>query len=285
MTDNLAKVDTAMRTGPEPSSPRTIRGQVAAARDFFDGILAWRLWSTLGWSDIRQRYRRSVLGPFWMTLSMTALVIVLGFVYSRIFQTEIETYLPFLALGFILWVFISTTITESCEAFRENAQLIKQIKIPYSIYVLRVVWRNFIVLLHTIIIFIPISIVFDLKPQLVMLLALPGLLLLCINLIWLGFVLAILSARFRDVPPIVATVVQLTLFASPIMWPVTAIGEHRFIADINPIYHLLELVRAPLLREEPALLSWTVGLGLALIGSLIAVSLFRRLSRQVVYWV
>jgi lipopolysaccharide transport system permease protein len=283
-------LDGSARSGPAQTGiesqarPRASRGSTTFGRDFYEGILAWRLWSSLAWNDIKQRYRRSVLGPFWITLSMGVLVIVLGYIYSRIFHTDIETYLPFLSLGFILWGFISTTITESCEAFRHGARIIKQIKIPYSIHILRVLWRNFIVLLHTIVIFIPVSLVFALKPTLAILLALPGLVLLCVNLAWLELVLAILSTRFRDVPLIVATMVQVTLFATPIMWPIGTLGDHRFIADLNPVYHLIDLVRAPLLGATPEALSWIVAVGMAIFGWIVALALFNRVSRSIVFW-
>jgi lipopolysaccharide transport system permease protein len=283
-------LDGTARSGSEQTGigsqprPRGNRGAATFGRDFYEGIMAWPLWSSLAWNDIKQRYRRSVLGPFWITLSMGVLVIVLGYIYSNIFHTKIETYLPFLSLGFILWGFISTTVTEGCNAFRESARIIKQIKVPYSIHILRVLWRNFIVLLHTIVIFVPVSLVFALKPNIAILLALPGLVLLCVNLAWLELVLAILSTRFRDVPLIVATLVQVMIFATPIMWPVETLGDRLFIANVNPVYHLIELVRAPLLGETPAALSWIVAAGMAVAGWLVALTLFNRVSRAIVFW-
>ncbi len=270
-----------------PSKPESLSGnrrEDAFGYDAYQGFRAWRLWSALGWNDIRQRYRRSVLGPFWITISMAVLVAVLGYIYSHIFKMEIQTYLPFLALGFIFWGFLSSTITECCEAFRENNQIIKQIKVPYSVHILRVLWRNLIVLLHTISIFIPISIVFSLMPSPDILLVIPGLLMLCINLAWLGLFLAVLSTRFRDVSLIVATIVQIAIFATPIMWPVSSVGDNTFIVDINPVYHLIDLVRAPLLGQRPAQLSWIVSIGMALGGSLLALRVFQRSRRQIVYW-
>ena len=265
-------------------SARHDRGSWTFGRDFYEGIVAWRLWSSLAWSDIKQRYRRSVLGPFWITLSMAVLILVLGYIYSNIFHTDIKTYLPFLSLGFILWGFISTTITESGNAFRESARIIKQVKVPYSVHILRVLWRNFIVLMHTIVIFIPVSLVFALQPNASILLALPGLVLVCVNLAWLELILAILSTRFRDVPLIVATLIQVTMFATPIMWPVEALGDRRFIADVNPMYHLIELVRAPLLGTTPAPLSWMVATGMAVAGWIVALAMFNRVCRSIVYW-
>jgi ABC-type polysaccharide/polyol phosphate export permease len=255
-----------------------------AGRDIYDGLLDWRLWSVLGWNDIRRRYRRSYLGPFWITISMSLLVAALGFLYSHIFDTDIETYLPYLALGFILWAFISTCVKESCPIFAVHGNLIKQIRIPFSVHLLRSIWANFIVLLHTIIIIIPIDLYFGHWPGSVALLAVPGILLIGLNLLWIGICLAVLNTRFRDVGQMVDTVLQIAVFATPIMWPVSALRERGYIADVNPIYHLIELVRAPLMGGAPATLSWIVALVGAAAGLLLAAMLLRRTERHIVYW-
>lgn len=269
------------------SENRTSRYQnlrLAIDRELLAALRAWPLWAMLGWNDIRQRYRRSVLGPFWITLSMAIFITFLGAIYSRIFHIEINTYLPYLALGYIVWGFISQTTNESSVAFQEGERIIRQIRLPYAIFVLRIVWRNFIVFLHTIVIFVPIVFIFDVKLGVVSFLALPGLLLLYINQVWMTLVLAILTTRYRDLQQIVATAIQLALFATPIMWPISALGSATIIAYINPIYHFIDLVRAPMLGAAPSLMSWLVALGCALIGWVIAVLLLHRASRRLVFW-
>jgi ABC-type polysaccharide/polyol phosphate export permease len=184
----------------------------------------------------------------------------------------------------VIWGFISSSVTECCSAFLESETIIKQIKLPFSVYILRVVWRNFIVFLHTGVIFIPVALIFGEKPSVVMLLAVPGLLLVYLNLLWLGLVLAILSTRFRDVPPIVSSLLQLAFFGSPLLWPAATLGHHSIVVEANPVYHLVEIMRAPLLGVAPTWLSWCVSLGSIFPGSLAAITLFRRASRRIVYW-
>jgi ABC-type polysaccharide/polyol phosphate export permease len=264
--------------------PRSRAGSERIGSDLYRGLRAWRLWTMLGWNDIRLRYRRSVLGPFWMTLSMAVFIVTLGLIYSRIFHAELRTFLPYIAAGFVTWTFMSTTISESCSAFLESEAVIRQIRLPFSAFMMRVTWRNFIVLLHTIILIVPIWMIFGVVPWDTMLLAIPGLALVYITQVWFGLVIAILSTRYRDVPQIVQTGLQVMVFATPIMWPVSTLGDNRLVADLNPAFHLIELIRGPLTGNLPAPLSWEVGIALALLGPVLAGILFRRSARRIVYW-
>jgi ABC-type polysaccharide/polyol phosphate export permease len=255
------------------------------SREFIDGFWLPQIWGMLGWDDIRQRYRRSVLGPFWITLSMGVFIVLLGVIYARLFKTDIAIYLPYLSVGLVTWGFISTTTIESCRAFQEGERILKQIKLPYSVYILRVVWRNVIIFLHTIVIFIPVAVLFQVEPTWYTLLALPGMALIYINQVWVTVVLAILCSRYRDIMPVVTTTVQILMFATPIMYLRESLGESAWIADINPLYHLIELVRAPLLGNPAAMLSWEVGIATAIIGTCLALGLLVRTSRRIVFWV
>src|ERR1700738_627482 len=120
-------------------------------RDLCAGLANGRLWSMLGWNDIHQRYRRSALGPFWITISMAIFIVLLGFIYSKLFHQELAEFLPYIAMGLIVWGFISGTTTEACGVFIENAGIIKQIRLPYSIYAMRMIWRRFLVFLHPVV--------------------------------------------------------------------------------------------------------------------------------------
>jgi ABC-2 type transport system permease protein len=270
-------------SGCAASGMRTFRD--AIRRDLLSAFMAWPLWTMLGWNDIRQRYRRSTLGPFWITLSMAVFIGVLGVIYSRIFHVDVKTYLPFLTGGYVTWGFISQVVNESCGAFQEGERIIKQIRLPYGLYVFRVIWRSFIVFLHTIVIFIPVALVFHVSLKFTTFLIIPGLVLLLANLSWIGLTLAILATRFRDMVQIVATLTQILMFATPIMWPVSSLGEATWIANINPLYHVIELVRAPLLGSEPGLLSWAVAIGTLVLGSALSLKLLDRASNRVVFWV
>ena len=256
----------------------------AGVRDLIEGMTNWRLWSMLGWNDIRQRYRRSALGPFWITISMAIFVVLLGVIYSKLFHQDLAVFLPYVAMGLIAWGFIAGTTTDACNHFIENAGIIRQIHLPFTIYTMRMIWRSFIVFMHTVVLIVPIAALFRLEIGLATLLVLPGMLLVILNQIWLSIVIGIVATRFRDTAQLVATAIQISMFVTPIMWPLSAIHDARLIADINPFHHLIELIRAPLLGGTAELLSWGVVAAMCVVGYGFAALALNRAHLRLVYW-
>lgn len=255
-----------------------------ALQDVVDGARAIHLWGLLGWQDVRQRYRRSTLGPFWLTISMGALVGGLGFLYAGLFKIGVADYLPFIAVGFIVWALISSLLTDGCTTFIDAESIIKQVALPLSIHVYRVVWRNFIILAHNVIIYAVVVLFFPVQPGWAGLLALPGLALLCLNGVWIGLLLGLVSARFRDVPQIVASVVQIAFFLTPIIWKPELLPERALLLELNPFFHLVEVVRAPALGHVPEPASWLAVLGITLGGWLVTLLMYRRFHWRIPYW-
>ena len=261
---------------PASSTPLPPSQTALAFRDVVEGACAFRLWGMLGWQDVRQRYRRSTLGPFWLTISMGALVGGLGVLYAGLFRMDVADYLPFVAAGLIIWGLLSGLITEGCAAFIGAEGIIKQVNLPLSVHVYRVVWRNLIVFAHNVAIYVAAAVIFSIQPGWTGLLVLPGLALLCLNGVWMGLLFGLVSARFRDVPQIAASVVQVAFFLTPIIWKPELLPDRTFVLDLNPFFHLVELVRAPLLGQAPGLVSWLAAAGITLGGWLVTLLMYRR---------
>ena len=286
VVDALEDSPAAMpRTAPTSAPLHAASQTDLAVLDIVRGARASYLWGLLGWQDIRRRYRRSMLGPFWLTISMAVLVGTLGTLYSTLLKVEIAQYVPFLALGFIVWALISGLITDGCSVFISAENIIKQTNLPLSVHVYRMVWRNFLIFCHNAAIFVVVAILFSIWPGWTGLLALPGLVLVCLNGIWVGLLLGIISARFRDVPPIVGSVVRIAFFVTPIIWMPELMPGRALVLDFNPFFHAVVLVRAPLLGQVPGLVSWLAVLGIAFGGWLVTFALLRRYRRRIAYWV
>ncbi len=267
-------------------SHKTLQKQLAS-KDLRDGLLKWRLAFQLAYQDIKLRYRRSVLGPFWITISMAISVYSMGYLYSHLFHTDLQTYFPFLVGGMLSWTLLSTTITEMNEALVNADGMIKQIKLPYSIYIHRVAMRNIIIFFHNIVVIIPILIIFHHSAHVNFntLMLIPFLAIFYLNAFCYGIILAIIGARYRDVMQIIKSLIQIAFFITPIMWNPNILPEKdRYIAYLNPFYSYVELIRDPLLGAPITLLNLGIVAGLTLLGITLSLSLFAKYRTRIVYW-
>ncbi len=247
-----------------------------------------RLAAMLGWQDVRQAYRRSVVGPFWITGGMAIQIATMGIVFSLIFKSDIQNYFPFLATSIIIWGFMSSVISEGCQSFIAGESIIKQLNIPLYVHVVRVVWKNIITFGHNLVILPLIFLVIWHGVSWQLLLVLPGLAILIINLTWLATVLGALSARYRDLPQIVASLLTVTFYVTPVMWYPTLIGNNQvahLLLGLNPFYHLLQIVRLPILGQLPTFENWSLSIVFALSGLIMAKLLMARVQKKIAYWV
>ena len=252
--------------------------------DIYVGLKRIDVWTALGWHDIKQRYRRSVLGPFWFTLSTMIMVGVLGFLYSTLLNQKITDYLPYLGIGLIIWQYISTCVNEGCVGFIASAYIVKQIRMPLTVHVARIACRNFIILLHSLPVVIVLMLFFGTYPTAEFLMVFPGLLILFLNSVWISLVLSMLCARYRDVLPIVGNVLQVAFFFTPIMWQKNLLKGREWAADFNPFYHLIELIRAPILGHPIEIESWIYSLILLVVGFVLSQILMIRFRERIPYW-
>lgn len=257
----------------------------AALADCVQGLRLWPLWVRLGWNDILQRYRRSLLGPFWLTASMAIMVLALGILFSQLFGTPIEEFLPFLCVGLLIWNLIASFLTEGGALFTGAESYIKQIKLPYSMYVYRSAWSKLIVFAHNFVIYFGVILYFQFWPGAVALLAIPGLFVVLLNGAAISLFIGMFSARFRDVPQLVNSVVQIVFFMTPIMWQPELLKNRTYIVDYNPFYHLIEVVRAPLLGAVPSTGSYLVVAAITLLNVIIVGAMFARFRSRIAYWV
>ena len=241
----------------------------------------------LGIQDIKQRYKRSSLGAMWLTINMTVMIAVMGLVFGRIFNSPLHDFFPYLAAGIILWGFISSVLSEACMAFIDSESMIKQLPLPYFTFILRLMWRNILILSHNIVILPFVLWAVGRNFQIETFLAVPGFIFLLINLTWMAVILSTLCARYRDMPQVIQSIIQVTFYMTPVMWMrETLTGEAgKLIIEYNPFFHLIDLVRAPLLGTTPSLLSYEVTISMAAIGWMIAIHFYGHYKYKIAYWV
>ena len=263
----------------------TKRNFAKAVNDIRDGWARRALWSTMGLQDIRHRYRRSVIGPFWLTISMGVMVAALGLLYGAIFGQQLDDYLPYVASGFVCWGLISTLILDGTNAFIASEGLIKQLAAPLSVHVYTVVWRTLLIFLHNVWIYFAVAIWFGKVPGFAILLVIPAVAILLLNGVWMGLLLGLLSTRFRDVPQIVASAVQVTFFLTPVIWRPEMLQGRALILDLNPFYYLVELIRAPLVGQIPAFQIMVGAAAITIGGWFLALVFYTTYRWRLAYWV
>jgi len=254
-------------------------------REIASGIANWRIVHLMGISDLRRRYARSRLGQFWLVASTGIMVVVLGAVWSMLWKMPAHDLMPYIAVALVLWTVITGALGEAPTAFIAAGPLLLNQGTSYSTVILAVLYRQLLIFLHNVTIAVLILIVFRRPLGAEALLAIPGFLLLLLNIAWPTYVIAIASTRFRDLASVVSNVLVIAFLVTPVFWEETQIPpEHNWIIRANPFALLLSLVRDPILGKVPEGSAWLVASLLGLVGCLLTLVLIGKYRHRIIYW-
>ena len=253
----------------------------AGVQDLWLGLQRVPLWRTLAWYDLRRGNTKSTIGVLWHTLSFFIVIAFLGYLYSDIMGHPQETFVPYLAAGFLVWHYINHIITAGLLVFVGNKGFITQIPMPMSVFVFRNACYDLYVLGLNFVAYLLILLVFGLEPKIELLPALAGLLILMLTSVAVTLLLGVLSVFNLWMRNLIPSIMRLLFFVTPIIWMpqmltggeiasvMTQVGEVGVRAAIvlyNPFYHFVEILRSPLIGDPVATLSWVVtGLGAILL--------------------
>jgi lipopolysaccharide transport system permease protein len=285
MSSVVTTIAPAMELNLRADMTTATRNQWAMA-DIAGGVRLWRLALALGWLDIRLRYRGSMLGPFWLTISTGVMVGSLGLLYSTLFKLDLRDYLPFLALSQVLWGFLAALVSEACVTFTDAEGVIRSVRMPFFVFSMRVLIRNVIALGHNILVIVVVFAVFSLWPGWEALMALPGLMVWMLDALALTLLLGAFCARFRDIQPIVNSVMQIAFFVTPVIWKPQQLGAAGIEKlAFNPFFDLLEIVRGPILGSDIAATTWIGALVYSVVLCAISWAFFVRARGRVTFWI
>jgi ABC-type polysaccharide/polyol phosphate export permease len=259
----------------------------AALREILATLMGVAQWSTLAWNDIKFRYRRTTLGPLWITLGLGATVFSVGILYGGLFGNELSQYLPYFGAGLIVWTFTGSTLSEGCGTFLGAAAIIRAVPVAPVVHVCRMLTRQLIMLAHNFGLMIILWLLFQWPLGWSFMLIVPGLVLNILAVFGAVLALSIVAARFRDIQLIVSTVLQLVFLLTPIMWEAKSLRGIAviYVVDLNPIYHLIEVVRRPLLGETPMAISWLVSSVTAAVCLAVGSAFYARYRHRIAFWV
>ncbi|GAA4487396.1 ABC transporter permease [Rhodococcus olei] len=291
MSASALESDAAASATPPVSDSQTLR---RAFKDLREGFSQRELWLHLGWQDIKQRYRRSVIGPFWITIATGVQAAAMGLLYSALLDIPIDEFLPYVTVGLIVWNLISAAILEGSDVFIANEGLIKQLPSALSVHVYRLVWRQLLFFAHNLMIYVVMVFAFGVWRHLTWpdLSAFPALVLILLNALWVSIVFGIFSTRYRDISPILGSLTLLLFVLTPIMWTTESLqsqggeaAKRVRLAELNPLYHYLEIIRAPMLGKPQEAYHWYIVLAITVAGWGLALFALRKYRARVPYWV
>lgn len=253
--------------------------------DIVASLARWRVALYLAWSDTRARYRRSVLGPFWLTLGTAVGVAGLGLLWSELLKIDRATFIPSLTAGLIVWQFLAGSITESTTVFIRQANVIRNLQLPYFLHPLQLTLRHFVNFAHNLVVYVVVAVLLQVPATWQTLWVLPGIILVALNLLWINLIFGMLGARYRDFEYAVAALVPLLFFVSPVLYRPGYLPFSAELIWLNPISHFIELIRAPLLGTTPPLHTLLVTGGLALFGWMLTIAFFNTRRNRIAFWV
>lgn len=255
-----------------------------AIGDFARSFSGSRVWRVLAMNDILARYRGSLIGPFWITLTQGAFILGIGLLYSQLFKVSTRDYVPLLANGVILWAMFSNIVLEGCDVFIQSGTIIRQTSLPLPTFLWRVITRNLIIFAHQAVVLLIVAVIFGYLLKIQLWWAIPGLILSIMNVAWMALIVGIVCTRFRDMPQVIAAVLQMLFFLTPVLWDPKQAPRARALLSVNPFYHMLVVTRDPLLGRTPDFSSFAVLLVLAIVGWAAAFAFFAAVRRRVVHY-
>lgn len=219
-----------------------------------------------------------------MTISMAVQMGTMGFLVTFLFNHSFERFLPYLCLGVIFWTLYSSLLNEGANTFLNYATYIKAIKRPFTLYIATTIFKSSLEAAHHLIIYLIIAMIFMVAPgenSLWLLLTVP---LAIMNIIWSTLLLAIISTRFRDVPMIIQSVLTVAFWLTPIIYYPEQLGDKRILVDINPITHMIDIIRLPVMDIAPSTLNLSVAVSMAVLGWCITLCVFARYRSRITLW-
>ncbi|GBR49475.1 ABC transporter permease [Neokomagataea thailandica] len=256
------------------------------SQDAFPALREYWLPFVLAWQDISVRYKRSKIGQFWLTINTFIYIASLGVIFGTLFRLNLHEYLPNICAAILTWNFINTSISDGCLAFINSDSVILQIKMPFFTHIIRTVTRNLIVFAHNIVIFPIIALCVGYGINFYALFAIPGLLLILINLLWVCTILAVVCTRFRDLHQVVISLLQIIFYATPVVWDVKSLPKDvsPLFVTLNPFYDFIDLVKRPLMGQPPGMNEWLLCSALAVIGWCVALCVLGKFKHRIAYW-
>lgn len=238
----------------------------------------------LATSDLRARYKRSYLGPIWVTLTTLLGVVALGFVWSQIYKIDTSTLLPSLTIGIVVWQLIAGCISESTTAITRYSNTIRNLKTSFLFFPWLVVAKSLVNFSHNVIIIFIILLIYPPKLGYTQLLVIPGIIIVALNLLWISAFISIVAARFRDVESLITALLPILFFITPVLFKPDQLSSIRYLEWVNPLSWLVAVIRDPILGVIPSGGIYFLSISMAIFGCITTVALLNKVIKKIPFW-
>jgi len=244
-------------------------------------------WCSLVLLDLRNRYKRSVLGLGWTLANPIAMTTVLCVVFRAIFGVDLREYAPFVLSGMAFWNYVSGAVIEGCHCFYTSESYIRSTPAPMAIYSLRTTLG---LTVHFCVVFMLTLVMAIALRGPVVLMGLPYLLaflpLLFVFCWSLATIFGFMNVFFPDVQHLATIGMQLLFYLSPVFCPPSLLESRGlgFLTRYNPLARMLELIREPILHgRAPSWQSAVVACAATAVTSLIAWRMLKKHQQSVIF--
>lgn len=270
-----------------PDSKKIRNKIIRGFQDIFFSFQNYKICFELAKFDIKVKYKGSKIGPLWISISTFFWILCIGLLYSQVLKIDLKSYFPYLAIGFVTWKYISITLSEANSVLIKEASLFHELKVSYSIIILKMVFKNLLVLFLN---FIPTYIIIVLMTGVYSFSIFDGFFLifcLLISSFGASIVIGMINAKFRDFGELLETITQLLFFASPIIWNINIISNEIliFVLNLNPILHILSVSREIMLDGSASLINYLVTFFFSIFVFFVGSILFALNKSRINFWI
>ncbi len=177
--------------------------------DLYRALTGWPVILLIGLTNIKARYRRSRIGQFWITISMSVTVLTIGIVWAYLWKMSIEEFLPYIAVSYVIWLYLTGVIADSATVFSAQAHYLREIRLPISSYLFADIVKHLIILGHNLLILIPVYLIFGSPFTIHSLMLLPAFIVVTTALVAISMIISVIGLRFRDVSSLISSIIQI----------------------------------------------------------------------------
>ncbi|WP_394692866.1 ABC transporter permease [Hyphobacterium sp.] len=256
----------------------------AAGIDVVRGFMRYELWTSLAQDDLRQRYRRTVFGLAWLTLSYLVFILAKIFIFGALNPAPMAWFAAYVTVGFLIWQIISSFVVDGSTSLINSETWVKGVQLPYSTYFFESISRDLIIFAYSAVVAGVVLVVTGHVPGWAALSVAPALLLLVLNGLFLHMLLGVICLRYRDVVQVVQTAMRVLFFLTPLVWTVDQVGPIAGFLVWNPFTYLIDIVRAPLVDNIIPLTSWVVSAGITVGLGIVSFFTFAIFRNRMAFW-